>query len=229
MVKMRPETAIYADLNMTEIESDIEATLAKLRWIEMEKEDELEEAEIMDRLEHSDKENMDNVEMEARLIWNESDNSIDMGRAKATDMKGNKRIKLPPALSEKKEHFLQTRASLWRETVKQYSDEYCSGNGKQKQTLDPELLVGINKLRKRAAKKADIITVSDKGNDFVIEDIDVYEKQMEEQTGKDDPIDRKEVIENERRLNTVLKNFNNVFGTGAAHGKVNRKRIWDNR
>ena len=27
----------------------------------------------------------------------------------------------------------------------------------------------------------------------------------------------------------MLKNFNNTFGTGAAHGNRNRKRIWDNR
>ena len=70
--------------------------------------------------------------------------------------------------------------------------------------------------------------MSDKGNDLVMEDIEIYEKQIEEQTGKDEPIERKDVIENERRLNTVLKNFNNTFSMGAAHGKDNRKRIWDN-
>ena len=70
--------------------------------------------------------------------------------------------------------------------------------------------------------------MSDKGTNLVIEDIDIYEKQIEEQTGKDEVIERKDVIENERRLNTVLKNFNNTFGTGAAHGYRNRKRIWDN-
>ena len=56
---MRPEIALYADLDMTEIDSDIEATLAKLRWIELEKEEEYEEGEIIDRTEHSDKDNMD--------------------------------------------------------------------------------------------------------------------------------------------------------------------------
>ena len=120
MTKMRPETAIYSDLDWTEIDSDIEATLAKLRWTEMEKENEYEEAEIMDRTEHSDRDKMDLVEMESRLVWNESDNSIDMGRAKATDMRGNKRIKLPPELDNKKENYLQTHAALWRQTIGEY-------------------------------------------------------------------------------------------------------------
>ena len=101
MIKMRPETPLYADLDMKEIDSDIEATLAKLRWVELEKEEEYEEAEIMDRTEHTDRDNLDIVDIESRLVWNESDNTIDMGRVKATDMRGNKRIKLPPALESK--------------------------------------------------------------------------------------------------------------------------------
>ena len=171
MTKMKPETAIYSDLDWTEIDSDIEATLAKLRWTEMEKENEYEEAEIMDRTEHSDRDKMDFVEMESRLVWNESDNSIDMGRAKATDMRGNKRIKLPPELDNKKENYLQTRAALWRQTIGEYRDEFCNSKGKQKQTHEPELMIGIYKLRKRAAKFNEIITVSDKGNDLVMEDV----------------------------------------------------------
>ena len=44
MKKKQSETALYADLNMIEIDSDIESTLAKLRWIKMENEDEFDEA-----------------------------------------------------------------------------------------------------------------------------------------------------------------------------------------
>ena len=79
MTQMRPETTIYADLNMVEIDSDIEATLAKLRLTEMEKEEEYNEVEIMDRTEHSDRERIDIVDIESILVWNECDNNIDMG------------------------------------------------------------------------------------------------------------------------------------------------------
>ena len=93
----------------------------------------------------------------------ECDNSIDMGRVRATDMRGNKRINLPPPLEDKKESNLQMRATLWRKIISNYKDEFCNSKGKQKQTLDPELMIGIDKLRKRAAKMNEINTVSDKG------------------------------------------------------------------
>ena len=57
--------------------------------------------------------------------------------------------------------------------------------------------------------------------------LDVYKKQAGEKTSKDRPIERREIIENERRLNTALKNFHNTFGTGSAHGDHNRKIIWE--
>ena len=152
MIKLRPETALYSDLNIIEIESDIEATLCKLRWTEMEKDEEYEEVEIIDRAEHSDRSNIDFIEIVSRLVWNESDNSIDMGRVKSTDMRGNKRIKLPPPLDPKREGLIQTRASLWRRIMVTYKNEFCTGKDKhkQKQTMDPKLLVGIDKLKKIA-------------------------------------------------------------------------------
>ena len=54
---------------------------------------------------------------------------------------------------------------------------------------------------------------------YLTTSIDVYEKQMEEQTEKYTKIEIKHIIDNKRRLNTVLKNFYNILGTGLAHGK----------
>ena len=93
-------------MNLTEIDSYIEGTLAKLRLTELEKEDEYEEVKIMDRTEHCDRDNIDIIDIESRLVWNETDNSINMGRLKATDMRVNKRIKVPPALEDKKDNYL---------------------------------------------------------------------------------------------------------------------------
>ena len=194
----------------------------------MEKEDELEEAEIMDNLENSDREKMDLIDNEARCVWNEADNSVDMGRVRATDLRGNKRICLPQPLDPKKEGLLQARAALWKDVIHKYRNEHCRADGKQKQILDKELMIGISKLKKRSGKKAEIITVSDKGNDLVVSSLDVYTKQVEEQTVKDKIIDRKNIIEVERRLNMTVRNFTNTFGTGLVHGERNRKRIWDN-
>ena len=74
----------------------------------------------MDRTEHSDRDKIDIIETESRLVLNEWDNSIDMGRVRATDMRGNKRINLPPPLDEKREGTLQIRASLWRKVINEY-------------------------------------------------------------------------------------------------------------
>ena len=114
-------------------------------------------------------------------------------------MRGNKRINLPPPLDTKREGLIQTRASLWRRIIENYKNKFCMGKGKhkQRQTMDPKLLVGIEKLKKRARRKSEIITVSDKGNDLVIESIDIYEKQVEEQTGKDEKIFRTEISHRE--------------------------------
>ena len=56
---------------------------------------------------------------------------------------------------------------------------FCGQNGKE-QTLDAELLTGIQKLRNRTAKKMEVITVSDKGNDLVMTSIDIYKKQVQD-------------------------------------------------
>ena len=100
--------------------------------------------------------------------------------------------------------MLQARATLWREEIEKYKKEKCGPKGEQEQTISKELLSGIEKLKKRAAKKNEMITVSDKGNDLVMTSLDVYRKQADEQTSKDRPIERREVMENERRLNTAL-------------------------
>ena len=160
MTKMRPETALYADLDSTATESDIQATLAKLRWIERENETELEEAEVMDNIENSDKDKFDKVELESRCVWNESDNSIDMGRARATDLRGNKRINLPQPLDPKKEGLLQARSVLWKETIESYKREFCGQKGQQRQTLDPDLLSGIQKLKKRGALQLLVVLIA---------------------------------------------------------------------
>ena len=99
---------------------------------EKEKVNEYNEAEVMDRIEHSDRDKIDLIETELRLVWNEWDNSIDMGRVRATDMRGNKRINLPPPLDEKKEGVLQMRASLWKTVIDYYKKEFCNIKGKQK-------------------------------------------------------------------------------------------------
>ena len=52
--------------------------------------------------------------------------------------------------------------------IGKYRDEFYNSKGKKKQTIDPKLQIGIVKLRKRMAKKNDIIKVSDKGNDLVM-------------------------------------------------------------
>ena len=227
MTSLRPETALYSNLDMLSINTDLEATAAKLRWYEMELMNELEEAEQMETAERADKEKTDFIEIELRYIWNESDNTIDMGRLKATDLRGNKRITLPPPLKSNKENILQARLALWRSTIEEYKAQHCNSKGEQEQSMDPNLLVGIKKLQRRAARGDVIVTVSNKRNDLVMTSIGIYQKQTEAQTGGDTDIPRSTVRLLKRRVNTALKTFHNTFGTGLAHGPRNRKRIWD--
>ena len=46
-----------------------------------------------------------------------------MGKVKATDLRGNKRINLPQPLDPKREGLLQARAALWKDTIERYRSE----------------------------------------------------------------------------------------------------------
>ena len=91
----------------------------------MDRLDKLETGEKMDKIKHTNEDKLDNIDMESRLVWNHIDNTVDMGRLKATDLRENNRIILPQSLPPQRESILQARLTLWKEVFFGYMSQNC--------------------------------------------------------------------------------------------------------
>ena len=89
---------------------------------------------------------------EDNTIYDFEDNSMNFGRFKATNMKGNKRVHLPKAGSPSLEAFLEIR----RQEASRIFDECLKileeGGEKEWDNLDHDERLGIKSLQKKGQK-----------------------------------------------------------------------------
>ena len=93
-----------------------------------------------------EKEEQEIQEASSRSIYDHNTNTVDMGRKKATEMKGNRTVKLPDALRVREECKLSLRLEAFRECYHSYRRAECSQKGDQRINLSKQQFFGLQSL-----------------------------------------------------------------------------------
>ena len=143
------------------------------------------------------------LEKKTSLVYDLEDNSLNFGRCKATNMKGNKRIHLPKAGSPSLEAFLEIR----RQEASRIFDQCVAllGENAGWDNLDHEEKLGIKRLQKRVKNGEIVVCQTDKSGRFSILTREQYVKAGEKHTSKDREVNDTESAQIERNLNGHMR------------------------
>ena len=236
VLKLGPGYMVVAKLESEEQRVEENVAMTKVRWTKMKtgseemtghqedreeaeaEDDELQAATLQDLLDN-----------QSRDVISPEGESVDMGRKRATDMRGNRTVYMPGPSIPVVEAEHTTRLAVWKKVFEQYKTENCDKTGKQKvDNLTPSQSKGLLSLSKRVAKRDIIILEADKGKKFVIVDENTYLNMVEDHTKDDVHLDKNDVSDSQRILSTTAKSLANIVNLGIAHSDRNYGRCIDN-
>jgi hypothetical protein len=154
-----------------------------------------------------DKNNSEWLDRKAELIYDMEEQTIDFGKSKPTNWKGNKRVNLPKGGSSTLEAFLEVRR---REAMKTF--EKCKNllgtDEDAKNTFDnltAEEKKGLKSLQKRVKAKEIVICQTDKTGRFSILTAEQYLAAGKKHTEKDLEVENEDAEEIQRILNGNMR------------------------
>ena len=113
-------------------------------------EEEIEKDEETRRIENLAEE----IEMDTKKVYDSEKKEVDYWKLRATDMKGNTNMILPPPLIPEIEGELAVRREEFKKIFSKYKEENSNG-GRQKQQLTQSQYKGLDKLRKKINSSQD--------------------------------------------------------------------------
>ena len=132
---------------------------------------------------------MEIVEIEAKTVFNEEENTIDYGKKRATDCKHNTCVKLPGPKSTKVEEGIEFRRMSWKKIYRDFRGEFTDEKGVQESNLTSQEDKGLKKLRKRVQDGVLVVVRTDKSGRFAIMSMEEYERAERVHTDKDVEVD----------------------------------------
>ena len=195
----------------------------KVRWSIQNKgfeesEIETEEQQLMDKKIHN----------EATLLRNILDfesNTIDMGRKRCTNIKGNRSVYMPRGGNSRREAIYATREQIWHKVLSDYLTQHCNAEGEQTQfNLTPEQEIGLSTLHKRISRGEILVLQADKGKKFIIVTPLQYQHMAELYIEGDEVIDRNEAEHAQCELTTHCRAVAEIFSLGKNLGPINTAR-----
>ena len=131
---------------------------------------------------------MEIVEIEAKTVFNEEENTIDYGKKRATDCKHNTCVKLPGPKSTKVEEGIEFRRMSWKKIYRDFRGEFTDEKGVQESNLTDEESRGLEKLKKRVKAGELVVVRTDKSGKFSIMSIEEYRRAGEVHTINDSEV-----------------------------------------
>ena len=153
-------------------------------------------------------------ETKSELPYDFETKNLDFGRQKATNMKNNKRLKLPKAASVETEALLEVR----RRTAARIYDECIKELGKGAElgmdNITEKERKALKSLKKKVAEGILIICQTDKSGRFCVLSREQYLKAGATHTDKDRKIYLEEHQEIQRSLNGHMRWWNTIWSVG---------------
>ena len=187
VLKLHQKFAVLENLRKGGLESEQEASLAKVRIeIEKESEDEGYSEEDMDR--------MNEIEAESRQVFDPVMKEYDARKRRVTDLKECARVTLPRPLSPEDEAKLDLRKRTQEGIYEKFRKENTNNKDEQKSNLTKDEEAGLKSLLKRISDEELVIMKTDKSSRFVVTDRDNYLRMGEVHTRKDREVDSGEAV-----------------------------------
>ena len=135
LLKLGPDFMLTEKLSLRYLEIESQITMTKCRWSRMNDNDDKDENkttfihndnndtrefEEQDYLEQILKETMEDEEKASRDVIDNSGESINYGRTRATDMTNNRKVIMPGPESPSQEAINETRINTWRTVFQEY-------------------------------------------------------------------------------------------------------------
>ena len=215
LLKLGPGYMVVSCLDSEEQRVEENVAMTKIRWTKMKTgseemtghQEDLEEPETAeDELEAATLQDL--LDNQARDVINPEGTGIDMGRKRATDMRGNITVYMPGPSIPIVEAEYTTRLEVWKKEFEKFKSVNCDKKGKQKvNNLSASQSRGLLSLSKRVAKQ----------KKFVVVDESTYVSMAEDHTRGDIHLDRSDVADSQRILSTTAKSLANIVNLGTAH------------
>ena len=162
VLKLPPKFAIRRRLTETEMQTEIQMGMAKVRY-QTHKEDLVREIEevneneidntnkkrkMLDNEELEELENLEKLDAEGRRIYDPIGKSFDYGNKRVTDLPENSKVTLPKPCDPKTESSIELLKSSILKSFKKCQSKYCNEKGEQKSNLTNAEQRGLRKLCK---------------------------------------------------------------------------------
>ena len=126
-----------------DLETNIEICNTKIRY-SLRDDDVEEDSEVNSEEDKVLEDKVRRAEAHTRMTFDDNTNTIDMRKRKATDLRQNSKVFLPPPLNPILEAGLNIRKQELLNTFEDFSKEHCDDKGRQvKTSLTPEQSKGL--------------------------------------------------------------------------------------
>ena len=162
VLSLNPKFQVINKLTSEEFEIELGVLGCKTRWEQRRKEEEKLDEEDEANITPEDRMRGDQQAADSRQTFDPQKMSVNLNKKRATDVKGNKKVTLPKALSAKAEAIMEVRNEAYRDTFNDHVAKHCDKKGGQKLNLTPEEQVGLDSLKKRTKNHEILIVPSNK-------------------------------------------------------------------
>ena len=226
-LRLGPKFCVFKKLSEEEFEVDVEECILKIKWDMMGEDGKVRDSadkalEVVLGVEECaaiDAEKREEEEIkvgETRSIFDWKNKTLDLGRRRATDVKGNSRVIFPrKARTLGEESALETLRMELFTLFSQYVGENCDSKGEQKSNLTRGEEEGLKSLRKRV-KEGDIVIIpTDKSGNLTVMSRSTYLEAGMAHTRKDLEVGWDSIKESQRELNGHVSMMIKIFQIGS--------------
>ena len=227
-LRLGPKFCVYKRLNEEEFEVDVEECMLKVKW-DMMGEDGEEARDPADRaLEivlgrkecaviDAEKQEEEDIKVgETRTIYDWKTKTLDFGKRRTTDIKGNSRVIFPrKARTLGEESAMEALRMELFTTFRKYVQEECDAKGEQKSNLTKGEELGLKSIKKRV-KEGDIVVIpTDKSGNLAVMARSTYLEAGMAHTGRDIEVGWDNIKDSQRELNGHVSMMIKIFHIGS--------------
>ena len=206
-LSMDPKFAVLNKLSDDDFEVEVELCVTKQKWNRM--------SAVNNCEDEKEREEMELADAMSREVFEPVEKVFNMQKRRVTDLAHNAYIILPPAQPIEYESLLELRRQKQSEVFRQYREEHCDGQGRQKANITRQQAEGLKKLKKRSDEGEIVVCATDKSGRLCVMPMEMYQELGRVHTVKDTEVDDQFVSDTQRRLNGHVSMWIKCLDMGA--------------
>ena len=217
-----PNHTTYPKILVEEVKTELEKCVIKCRWNDVSEQTKNEnENKIKESEDTRDK--IDNNKKDAMKVYDANKKCVDLKNLRATDLKNNKRVVIPPLDDDQNEIRRNNVKTELLKVVENYRMENCDkfGNILENNLKDQEVKT-IKNLKKRMKDEKLVCYETDKTGKFTLDTLENYSKKMEKHTKCDKMLSEKELKTLENKVNQHMDHWIKITKPGENEKQMKR-------